>query len=292
MPTDTAREAFSSHWFDRYARFGYTAKGVVWAMVGLLAARVAIGQSGEQADFYGALGEIGDQPLNAVLLGLLSAALFGYAGWRIVQAVADVEGEGRDAAGILKRFLYLTVGLTYGFFAVYALGILAGWSTEDDEIRDLTAMALEWRFGEWLVGAVGVMVVAMGIAELYVAISRKFEVELGSDELGRWERLSLLASGLFGHLSRGAVYLAVGFFAVRAAVEFDPDEARGLADTFRELVEQPFGPSIVAAIAAGFVTFGVYCVLLAFHRHIPNEGIIRGRGDTQRARGERVRPEA
>jgi hypothetical protein len=281
MPTETARKAFSSDWFDRYARFGYTAKGVVWAMVGLLAARVAIGQWGEQADFYGALGEIGDQPLNAVLLGLLSAALFGYAGWRIVQAIADVEGEGRDAAGIAKRFLYLTVGLTYGFFAVYALGILAGWSTEDDEIRDLTAMALEWPLGEWLVGAVGVLIVGMGLGELYVALGRKFEVELGSDELGRWERLCLLMSGLFGHLARGAVYVAAGFFAVRAAVEFDPDEARGLAEIFRELVEQPFGPLVVAVIAAGFVTFGVYCVLLAFHRHIPNESIIRGRSEAE-----------
>ncbi len=60
-------------------------------------------------------------------------------------------------------------------------------------------------------------------------------------------------------------------FVVRAAVNFDPDEARGLADTFREIATQPSGPWLLGFVAAGFIAFGLYCVMLAFHRHIPNE---------------------
>jgi hypothetical protein len=278
MPLKHARKAASSHWFDRLARFGYGSKGLVWGVVGLLAARVALGDSDEQADFAGALGEIGEQPMPAILLVLLAVGLTGYTGWRLMQGLADLEEEGSDLVGWAKRLSYIGVGGTYGFFAVYAIGILAGWSTDDEgEVQDLTAMVLGWPLGTWLVGIAGVVVIAAGLVEIYYAVSRKFEVELGEDRFGPFERVCLLCTGAFGHFARGVVYSAAGFFALRAAVEFDPDEARGLAETFRELSEQPFGVYIVGAIGVGFISFGIYCILLAFHRHIPNEGLARGR---------------
>jgi hypothetical protein len=278
MPTETIRSAVASHWFDRYARFGYLAKGVAWGVVGIIALRLAFGQANEQADFYGALAEIDKQPLNAVLLVLLSVGLLGYASWRVVQGFADVEREGGDVRGWSKRAAYILVGLWYGVFGVYALGILAGWSTEEEEIRDWTATALGWPGGQWLVGTIGVVVIATGLIELYFAFTGKFEVEVGDSDLGRFEQVCVICTGWYGHAARGVVYSALGFFAIRAAVEFDPDEARGLADTLRELLTQPHGRWIVAFIAAGFIAFGLYCVLLAFHRHIPNEGLLRGRG--------------
>jgi hypothetical protein len=285
MPTQTFRHIVTSHWFDRYARFGYTAKGIAWAVVGVIALRLAFGDWDEQPDFYGALAAIDEQPLNAVLLVLLCVGLLGYAGWRLVQGALDIEDEGSDAVGWFKRASYMVVGTWYGIFGVYAVGILAGWSTDadDEEIRDWTAMALDWPLGEWLVGAVGVLVIGMGLIEFYFAFTGKFEVEMGESDLGRFEKLCVICTGWYGHAARGVLYCAAGFFAVRAAVEFDPDEARGLAATFRELFTQPFGPWIVALIAGGFIAFGVYCVLLSFHRHIPNEGLFRGRGKEGRA---------
>jgi len=277
MPVAHVRSALSGPWFDRFARAGYTAKGIIFGVVGLLAARVALGERGEQADFYGALGEIGEQPLRWLLLGLLGLGLAFYAAWRVAQGLLDVEGEGSDLRGWAKRSAYIGVGGMYGLLAVYSIGILAGWSTEEGEIRDLTATVLGWPFGRWLVGAAGVVVVGSGLLELYFALSRKFEVELGRDDLGRFERVCLICAGGFGHTARGVVYSAAGIFAVRAALDFDPDEARGLAETFRELTEQPFGHLLVGGIAAGFISFGIYCGLLAFHRHIPNEGLARGR---------------
>jgi hypothetical protein len=278
MPLEHARNALASHWFDRLARFGYASKGLVFGVVGILAIRVGLGEAGEQPDFPGALGEIGEQPLKGLLLIILAAGLLFYGTWRIVQGLADLEEEGSDVLGWLKRLAYVGAGTIYGMFGIYAVGILGGWSTDNGEIRDLTAQALGWPMGQWLVGAVGAVVIGSGLAEIYFAISRRFEVELGRDDLGRLERACLLLSGGLGHLARGAAYCAAGVFAIRAAIDFDPDEARGLAETFQELATQPYGWLIVSAIAAGFIAFGFYCLLLAFHRHIPNEGLMRGRG--------------
>jgi hypothetical protein len=281
MVSDTARGALAGPWFDRFARVGYVTKGMVFLIVGILAVRVALGERGAQADVPGALAEVGNQPLQAVLLVLLALGLTGYAIWRIVQGVADLEKEGSSVSGWAKRLGYVGVGLIYGGFAVYSVGILTGWVTENDdngEIRDLTALVMGWPGGRWLVAAAGTGIIVAGLVEVYFAISRRFEVELGRDDLGTFERTWLVCTGGVGHLMRGAVYCVVGFFAIRAAAEFDPDEARGLAESLRELATQPFGPWLVGAAASGFIAFGLYCGLLAIHRHVPNEGLIRGRG--------------
>jgi hypothetical protein len=281
MAFDTTKEALRSRWFDYLARFGYVAKGAVFGIVGVLAARVALGDRGEKADFGGALESVREQPFEAAPLIVLALGLAGYALWRIVQGVADVEGEGRDARGWIKRAAYVVLGLWYGVFAYYVGAMLLGSTMTDDEeeIRDLTAMALAWPLGQWVVGAAGTAVIVSGLVEIYYAAARRFEVELGADRLGTFQRACLLCTGGFGHLARGAVFAAAGFFAIRAAVQYDPDEARGLAETFRELAGQPYGGWIVGVAAAGFVSFGLYCLFLAFHRHIPNEGMFRGQGD-------------
>jgi hypothetical protein len=282
MLLKTAKTALTSRWFDYFARAGYAAKGAVFGMVGILAARVALGDRGEQADFTGAMESVQDQPFNAVFLVVLAVGLTAYALWRVVQGLADVEGEGGDLMGWLKRSAYVVLGLWYGFFAVWVGSMLLGGRANggEDEIRDWTALALGWPLGRWLVGAVGVGVMVSGLIEVYYAVARKFEVELGADHLGGFERVCLLCTGGLGHLARGVVFVAAGFFAIRAAVEFDPDEARGLAETFQELAGQPYGGWIVGAAAAGFIAFGLYCLLLAWHRHIPNEGMFRGRGES------------
>jgi hypothetical protein len=293
MPFRAFRHAVASDWFDRFARVGYSAKGVVFGTMGLLTLRLGLGSLGEQPDFYGAFEEIGEQPLNFLLLVLLSLGLFSYSGWRIVEGVLDVEGEGSDVTGWLKRSLYVVIGASYGLLAVWALGILAGWSTDDDGIRDMTVMAMEWPMGEFLVGGIGLLVMVSGVTEVYFAVTRRFEIEFAKAEVevGRFQRWCIEGTEFFGHMSRGVVYGAAGFFALRAAVTFDPDEARGLADTIRELATQPHGPWIVVAVGAGFIAFGVYCVLLAFHRHIPNEGIVEGRGNGANAERKKRREE-
>jgi hypothetical protein len=294
MTKETFQQVVTSHWFDRYARVGYAAKGVAWGVLGLITMRLAFGDHSEQADFYGALAAIDDQPLNAVLLVLLAAGLLAYGVWRIVQGALDVEGEGRDLVGIGKRISYVVLGLWYGVFGVYAAGILAGWSTdgEEEELRDWTATVLEWPGGEWLVGLAGLVVLGAGLVELYYAFTAKFEVEIGDSDRGRFERLCVMCTGWYGHAARGVVYSAAGFFAVRAAVEFDPDEVRGLSETFREMLSQPGGAWIVGFVGAGFIAFGVYCVLLAFHRHIPNESLYRGRsGNEDESEGDDPAPD-
>ncbi|MEO8893862.1 MAG: DUF1206 domain-containing protein, partial [Coleofasciculaceae cyanobacterium] len=49
-------------WVERLARFGYAAKGVVYAIVGVLAVQAAVSSRGKTTDTTGALGTVAAQP--------------------------------------------------------------------------------------------------------------------------------------------------------------------------------------------------------------------------------------
>jgi hypothetical protein len=76
-------------WVERLARLGYTAKGIVYAIIGVLAVKAALGTGGKTTDQKGALGEIATQPFGKFLLVLMALGLIGYVIWRFVEAVQD-----------------------------------------------------------------------------------------------------------------------------------------------------------------------------------------------------------
>ena len=120
------RRAGQSPWVERLGRVGLVAKGVLYAVVAILAVKVALGGREESPDRHGALRTIAEQPFGQGLLILLAAGLAGYALWRLAQAIFDTEDDGTDAKGLAKRASYLARAGLYGFFAFSAFALAAG----------------------------------------------------------------------------------------------------------------------------------------------------------------------
>ena len=57
-------------------------------------------------------------------------------------------------------------------------------------------------------------------------------------------------------------------FVVQAAVQYDPNEARGLGGALQSLAQQPYGPWLLAIVALGLVAHGVYNFILSQYRRI------------------------
>jgi hypothetical protein len=100
-----AGNAATGRWMAVLARRGYAAKGVVYLIIGGIAAKVAIGAGGAVTDQKGALQIILEQPfgLGRILLGVVTIGLFGFALWCFIQAVFDTEGKGTTAKGLIAR---------------------------------------------------------------------------------------------------------------------------------------------------------------------------------------------
>jgi hypothetical protein len=242
---------------------------VIYVLVGVLALRVAFGDSGRQADRGGALQEISAKPFGAVLLWALGAGLVGMALWRLSEAVFG--GAGQDGGKAGKR---LTAGarcVFYGFVAYSVLSFAAGSrdsGSSDRQSRDVTAKALGMPGGQWIVGAAGIGLALAGVWIAVRAVMRKYHKHLKLGEMSRWARGAVDTAGVGGGTARGAVFAAAGAFAVRAALDYEPDKAKGMDDTLRAFATTPMGPWLLVCVAVGLVLFGLFSFAMARWRRV------------------------
>jgi hypothetical protein len=245
------------------ARAGLTARGVIYLLIGVLALQIAFGHGKHPADRAGALAEIADESFGAVLLWALGIGLVGMAVWGLSEAVfGSVGPDGRTAK---KRLPALVRGVFYAFIAASVLAFAAGSSggggSSDQQSRDITARVLGMPGGQWLVGAVAAGVVVAGAWIGIRAVRRDYHDDLRTGEMSPKVRRLVDVTGVGGGAACGLVLTAAGVFALRAAVDYRADRAKGLDDTLRSFADTPFGPWLLVAV--GVVLFGLFSFALA-----------------------------
>jgi hypothetical protein len=269
---NTARQLSPA--IERLARVGYAAKGVVYVLIGALAARAALGTGGRTTDSRGALAAIGNGAFGTILLGVIALGLLGYAAWRFVAAATDAERAGDEPKGIAKRLASAGRGVLYAGLAVQAIRLMrgAGGATETGSgggrSEDWTARLMAVPYGRWLVAAVGLGIVAYAVYQLYRAYAAKVRKHLDLGRLSAEAQRAVVAIGRFGIGARGVVFLVIGWFLVRAARQADASEATGMAEALRTLQQQPYGKWILALVGLGFIAYGLYEFVNARFRRI------------------------
>lgn len=259
-------------WLEPFSRFGYTACGVVYLLVGLLAGRLAFGLEAESADPLGALREVLRAPLGRIALVPLGVGLVGYAVWRLVQALLDTEGRGTGARGVAIRASQLLSCVAYAWLALAAARLVlegGGGGSSDQTARDWSATLLVLPGGTWPLVAVGVLGVFAGLTQLYRASGARFRDQLEMDRLAPTARAAITVLGSTGLVARGVVFALVGWSLLRAAVASDPAEARGLSGVLADLAGLPAGPWVLGALAVGLAAYGASLLLAAPCRRMP-----------------------
>ena len=252
----------------RLGRFGYGAKGVVYVVLGAMALQAAFEAGKKAPGTQGALREIADKPLGEFLLWLLAAGLIGHALWRLVQAVRDTERKGKDAKGLAIRTGYIISAAIHVSLAVAAASIARGRPTRANSEQSLTADLMAMPFGRWLVAAIGLIVLGVGISQLYQAYSARFRERLRTAEMTPKEQRWAIRSGRAGYAARGITFGVIGVFLINAARQFDPQEAKGLAGALQTLENQPHGQWLLAIVGLGLLGYGVFQFILARYRRM------------------------
>jgi hypothetical protein len=122
--------------------------------------------------------------------------------------------------------------------------------------------------GRFLVGLVGVAVLAIGIGLIYHGWKKKFEEHLNKGEMSPQLRKLSRRLGMAGYISKGVAYGIVGLLVVTAAVTYDAEKARGLDAALHTLVEQSYGPILLGLVALGIACYGAYCFVQARYRKV------------------------
>ena len=251
-------------WLVPLGRAGYAAKGVVYLLVGVLAAQAAAGRGGDTTDTEGALLHILQAPSGTLLLAVVAVGLVGYAAWSLLAAAFDVEHAGDTATGALARIGYGVTGVIYAGLALTALGLALGTQPQvpngDQAAQDRTAWLLSQPFGPWLVGAVGLIVIGVGLVHLADAARGQFDAAWRLS--GRARDVALQAARA-GYAAHGIALGLIGTFLLVAAIQSRPDQARGLGGSLATLVDQPFGPFLLGLLGLGLAAYGAFMLVEA-----------------------------
>ncbi|MFP5264445.1 MAG: DUF1206 domain-containing protein [Blastocatellia bacterium] len=258
------------HWIERFARFGYATKGVVYILIGVLAVMAALDAGGQTTDTRGAFQEIYSHSFGIILLSIVAIGLLGYAVWRVTQAIVDAEGKGSELKGISIRIGYACSGLIHAGLAFSAARVVFGdrqGSSEQDH-KSRTAQVMALPFGPLVVGLVGLGFITFGLYQIYKGYKRKFLKRLEGGAMNAAEKSWATRCGQIGLAARGVVFGIIGYFLIVAAFHYDPREVRGLGGALRAIALQPHGKVLLGIVAAGLAIYGFYMFIEARYHHI------------------------
>ena len=254
-------------WIVLLARVGFVAKGLVYIVIGLMAAGVALGMTRHIADAGGALRILLAGPFGRVLLVVVGAGLLGYAVWQAVAAALDVERRGARLQGLAARIGFAVGAFVHGMLGVDAVRLALldhPGRPGADPLRYWTARVLSEPHGTWIVAIAGAAVIVFGVDQIRRAYLGDVVADLELPPTGIAARWAVRV-GRLGEAARGVVLLVIGGFLFHAAQKGDPRPVGGLARALRAL-DRDYGPWLLAAVAVGLAAFGVLQILSARYR--------------------------
>lgn len=253
-----AREVHRSGATRALARVGIAGRGLVWGIVGWLTLSVASGEQ-EQADHTGALRAIAARPLGEAALTVLAVAFGGYALFLVLHAAVGRPAKpdppsrwGRRAKALAKAPLYAALS------AITARVLLGGGGGGGEGTTSLTARLMGLPGGRWLTGTAGVVLLGLGVVLALRAVLRRHREKLDLPAVPSWLRRPVLAVGTVGLVGRGAAVALLGGLVIRAAVRFDPAQAKGLDAVVQTVAGQPYGQALLVSAGIGMLAFALW----------------------------------
>lgn len=252
-------------WIEKLARFGYGAKGVVYLLVGGLAAVAAFTGGGQTTDSSGALAAVADDPGGRALLAVIAVGLFGYVLWRILGVVRNPEHESGG-----KRVFFAVTGLAYGTLAVEAArlalyGVGGASGQNGNGAAHWSGEVMAQPLGQLLLAAAGVAIGAYGIHQIVSGWRVDLDDQLALGAMSANARRWTVRISRFGLAARGLVFTIIGGFLVVAAIQSDPSEATGIGGVLTMMRGTPW---LLGVLALGLVAYGVYNLVRARYRVI------------------------
>jgi Domain of Unknown Function (DUF1206) len=238
------------------ARLGFAARGVLYAVIGLLALAIALGHPRTSANQSGALHTVAARPFGHVILIILAIGLAGYAVWRATQAVTGrgVQSQGRKSA--FDRIAAAGSALGYTLVFLLAIAILTGAGKTSGSIDQPVRKAM--RISPDIVIAAGAITLIVALVQVYKAVGRPYMEDVRASGAIR----SVMAwLGSAGYLTRGVVFGLIGYELIAAGLSYSPHKAVGLDRALIKLSNLGAGPALLVVAAAGLIAFGAFSAL-------------------------------
>lgn len=253
---------------ETWARLGYAARGIVYLVLGWIAL-----SSGKALSTSETVEAIEDLPGGAPLLALLTVGLFGYGLYKLYTAALDLDDEGSDAKGVVKRGAHAIGGLAYWLLAFLAAMQVLGSSdrveagqasgsagVEQDAATGVAAAT----GGDMLLVVIGLIVLAVAAYQFRIAYRAEFMEEMAGAP--QWVK----PAGQIGYAARATVIAIIGYFAIKAGL--DGERVRNFGDALA--VVRDDHETLFKLIAGGLILFGLVSLMMARYGRIEDDDVV------------------
>ena len=257
--------------FQWLVRAGFVARGITYGVIGALALALAAGAgtSGTAPNQQGALELIDRSWPGRAALVVIAAGLLAYALWKLTQGIFGTGPEGGGGKDLKDRVANLSGGVTYVIFFLLAVRVLAGSAGGSSTgPRKTAAGILGWPGGPVIVGVAGAILLVVSLYQIYEAMTGRFVRDSKVGRMNAEERRVFLILGRVGLFARALVFALIGYFILRAAIDYNPGAAVGVDGALARLHHQPAGPWLEGIVAAGLLVFAAFSIAEARYRRL------------------------
>ncbi|MDB6036658.1 MAG: hypothetical protein JWM99_499 [Verrucomicrobiales bacterium] len=254
---------------------GHWGTGIIYIAMGLLAALTAIGFKNHSADMRGSLLAIKDLPFgDFILIGLL-VCLTALTLWRILQAVVDLEDQGKGWKGLWHRMQFLAGASVYLGISTLILKILLnipGRSIEQVAQREASQMNTH-REGWLLVVAIGVGIGGFAAFQFYRSFRGDFRNRFHWENMNGSQKNWCFTLGRVGYGARGLILGIMSYFCIRSGIEVNSHLAHGQAGVMHAMLNNRVGIATSLVIGIGLIAFGLFETTMAKYGRFPHKKV-------------------
>lgn len=251
--------------FNWLVRVGYFSRAILYAVLGLIALTSAGKISKGTNGIFTAIQEF---PAGTLILWLMVVGLIAYALFRLCSPLFDIENEGNDWKGWGKRIGH--AGSAIGHLALAYSAYKFATRPEQEasgggSAQEAASGILSMDFGGLVLGLLGIAFFVVAIFQIKKGISGEFMHRISSQapDATRW-------LGAAGYCARGVVYGVIGWSLFKAGfMSAGANQVKTLGDAVASLADQGV---VFTLVAIGLLLFGVFSLVLARWRIIPDLG--------------------
>lgn len=247
--------------FETLVRVGYFSRAVLYLVLGLIAFG-AIGQIGKGT--AGIFETVGSIPGGTLLLWVLVVGLTAYALFRFASPLFDVENKGSDAKGWAQRLGHAGSAVGHLALAWTAYKFATGGSGGEDGGASQAAQGvLSFGLGGLAIAMLGVAFFLAALAQAEKAVTAKFMNHISNEAP---DQTCLI--GRLGYATRAIVFTVIGWSLIETGLL---SEGSSNVKTLGEAVAALAGTGwLFTLVALGLVMFGLFSLVLARYRTIPD----------------------
>ncbi|MFI6505126.1 DUF1206 domain-containing protein [Nonomuraea typhae] len=218
------------------ARTGLVCRGMLYALIGLLAIQLAAGRPDPRL-------------LWIILGGFVALAL-----WQLSETGFG-KGDALDrvqSAGRVAVYLIMVATLR---------SVLTAGRTLSGDLLDLPG-------GPVILAGIGFGLIALGLYWLHRGAAFRFSADLAVARMSPRVRAAMVRLGLAGYVARGLIAILAGSFVVVVAATADPQGTNSIGATLRAFARTAAGAGTLWVVALGLLVFAAYCFAEARWRRV------------------------